>query len=300
MTDDKKKLGLRDDDSKKRRSWFGTWNNYPEDWEEFFEDCEAVYYCAGKEVCPTTGTKHIQFWCHWKNGRTMKGVKKLFSSKIHLEPLKGTPEEATIYCKKDGDYIEEGEIPHQGERVDLTEIRDMIVNRTPEIDIMMNHFGLWSRHYKSFERARALIENRIHRKKPKVIWLWGASGLGKSKYAKDVHGEDNVFIKSCNDRWWDLYESERHIAVVIDDMPPFVANSSKYPDWSTWKNMCDWHDFRIEVKHGYRLLLAEYIYITTSWNPHELWREGSNKEKELTRRVDEFIKLGEIDSDEDD
>lgn len=299
MTDQKKKLNMKDDDGKRRRSWFGTWNNYPEDWTEFFEDCEATYYCAGREVCPTTGTKHIQFWCHWKNAKTRNAVKKLFSSKIHLEPLAGTPEEATIYCKKEGDWIEEGDLPQQGERVDLTEIRDMIDNGATDLEIAETRFPIYMRYYKGFDRYRQLKENELTREMPEVIWLYGASGSGKTRYAFDHHEAGTVFIKSCDNKWWDGYDACLHEAVIIDDMPKFGGfGSGVYPSWNEWKTLCDRYVKRVEVKGGMKNMLAKYIYITTSWNP-ETFFEDDNKKKELRRRVKEFIRLGEGELEDD-
>ena len=55
-------------------------------------------------------------------------LKKLFKdNKLHLEERKGNALQASNYCKKDGKYIEFGELSSQGARSDLVTLKDDIL-----------------------------------------------------------------------------------------------------------------------------------------------------------------------------
>lgn len=78
------------------------------------------YIVIGKEICPETKRNHLQGFVYFENPLTYKSVqKRLCNYSIHVEQMKGTHEEAIEYCKKDGDFLEEGERPVQGDRGDL-------------------------------------------------------------------------------------------------------------------------------------------------------------------------------------
>jgi len=63
------------------------------------------YIIYGNETCPTTGKKHLQGYCHFKNGKSRSAVKKLFADNaIHLEVAKGSVAQNIKYCSKGGDF----------------------------------------------------------------------------------------------------------------------------------------------------------------------------------------------------
>jgi hypothetical protein len=74
----------------------------------------------GREIAPTTGTPHLQGYVHFERTKRLSGVRVLFPHGTHLEPRRGTPEQAADYCKKDGDFEERGVLPAQGRRTDIT------------------------------------------------------------------------------------------------------------------------------------------------------------------------------------
>jgi len=56
------------------------------------------------------GTPHLQGYVHLSTQKTLSAMKK-FIPRAHLEPRRGTIDEAVDYCKKDGDFEEYGEKP---------------------------------------------------------------------------------------------------------------------------------------------------------------------------------------------
>ena len=65
----------------------------------------VIGYEVGKD-----GTPHLQGYVCMKKTRTLPAMKKIMP-RAHLELMKGTPEQAAEYCKKDGKFDEKGTFP---------------------------------------------------------------------------------------------------------------------------------------------------------------------------------------------
>ena len=71
-------------------------------------------------------------------------------------------------------------------------------------------------------------------------WLWGATGTGKSKYAREKWPD--FYLKDIT-KWWDHYNGQS--AILVDDIDPehkFLAKQLK--NWS------DHYPFTPEIKGG--------------------------------------------------
>jgi hypothetical protein len=107
------------------KNWCFTLNNYTDD------DClklssplEGVSYCIfGKEV-GENGTPHLQGFIQFVERCRLNKVKDVVGVRAHLEVAKNVL--ASIqYCKKDGDFVENGDfVSSQGDRSDLERFKD--------------------------------------------------------------------------------------------------------------------------------------------------------------------------------
>lgn len=93
---------------KSYRGWFITTNNYTD--QDLIHRPDAQYSIIGKEVCPTTGTRHIHNYVYYKNARSFSSIKKTFP-RSNIGHQKGSIDQASTYCAKDGDYTESGTRP---------------------------------------------------------------------------------------------------------------------------------------------------------------------------------------------
>lgn len=100
-------------------------NELVENLEKQIECQQMRYFVIGKETCPTTKKKHLQCYFYYPNPLSFNSIKKRFPE-AHIEPAKGTPTQASEYCKKEGDYEERGELPKQGQRTDIDIVREQI------------------------------------------------------------------------------------------------------------------------------------------------------------------------------
>lgn len=83
------------------RNWTFTWNNYPADWRDFFEDRkDLIEKIWAEEEIGEKGTPHIQGWLKLvqkNNAKTFLGLSKV----IHWEVMRETERKNTKYCSKD-------------------------------------------------------------------------------------------------------------------------------------------------------------------------------------------------------
>lgn len=134
------------------RGWCFTVNNY-----KFSDMCHLMdmhfeYMIIAYEV-GKKGTPHIQGYVYFHNGITFETAKKKLPKDCHIERQKGTPEQATIYCMKDGEYYEFGERPCQG-KAKFEQIKSVMEN--PE-----ENFHLYNQYRRSY-REYMLSKKKDH------------------------------------------------------------------------------------------------------------------------------------------
>jgi Mor family transcriptional regulator len=113
---------------------------------------QIKYIIYQGELCKD-GKKHIQGFLQFHKKKRMSAIKKLFNDNtLHIEPMRGTPEQARLYCTneyidKEGNkkeiwfqQIEYGEIDHtiSGTRTDLIALKDKLVQGERLDNILIN------------------------------------------------------------------------------------------------------------------------------------------------------------------
>lgn len=128
------------------RSWVYTLNNYTdhdiESLRALPEDRIVVHICA-KEVAPTTGTPHLQGYIRFQKPARFSWLSNRFPG-IHVEPRRGTEEQAFEYCKKGGDVIIEKGTPSEvqsfpNKQSEFAAIFEKIKEGVPYSEIWMAH-----------------------------------------------------------------------------------------------------------------------------------------------------------------
>lgn len=84
------------------RSWVFT--DFELDNVSRYEGLEAPVLVVGKETCPTTGREHLQGYVSFANARSFSWWKNQFPG-AHVEPRRGSEEEAIAYCRKEGNVV---------------------------------------------------------------------------------------------------------------------------------------------------------------------------------------------------
>lgn len=100
------------------RRWCFTINNpTPED--ELALEADVFRYLIYGEEVGESGTPHLQCYAEFPKPTRLSALKKMFP-RAHFEVARGSPQEASAYCKKDGKFTERGVLGGSpGNRADL-------------------------------------------------------------------------------------------------------------------------------------------------------------------------------------
>lgn len=155
------------------RNFCFTWNNYPEDHEEKLRSFpHVVYLICGREVAPTTGTKHLQGYIQLDKQQTIKAYQKKLTKlgvKLTLQVAKGSSEQNKTYCSKDGDVFSFGEEKVQGERTDIAKFASAVLEGQTDLELTKNHPECFVKYYKAADRIRKAVKDEKGKEEMKSI-----------------------------------------------------------------------------------------------------------------------------------
>lgn len=252
-----------------------TLNNWTDAEYESLKGLDYSYMVIGKEI-GEQGTPHLQGYIEFAKKMRFTTVKKLIP-RAHLEERKGTQAQAADYCKEDGDFEEFGEMKVQGHRSDLDKVR------TTALEGGMRAVSTYANLQGIRIAEKFLTYNEEPRDfKPTVYWIWGKTGVGKSKRAREICGED-LYTKNDGTKWWDGYDA--HENVIIDDFRPSWWNITEM------LSLLDRYEKRVEFKGGWRQFKPKTIVITSALAPQDCYKNTGECVQQLLRRLDHCIHL---------
>lgn len=279
------------------RRWCFTLNNYTPEHEEYLKGFgEASYILYGYEKAPKTGTPHLQGYMEFDDKVSMSHIKsELGIQKIALFQCKGNQKQNIAYCMKGGNYVEFGKPKQQGRRRDIESVKaDILDGKKKAQDVVLEYGGIqmYSKYKAGLEAAERIAERNksVFRVAPKTIWLWGPTGVGKSKSVADIleaNGTtriENVY-RWAPEEWQDLYEGQK--IVWIDEF----RGQIKYEQLLS---MCDRYYYGIKRRNRPPVAFeAETIYITSSMHPEDVYDDIKWQDSiaQLLRRI-EVVYMG--------
>lgn len=255
----------------KATSWCYTLNNYTVAESVSLGDIECAYHVWGYEV-GANGTPHIQGFIQLEKRVYLTGVKKLIP-RAHWEIMKGTPEQASEYCKKENDFVEKGELVKQGQRSDLKKATSMILSGTDVRTVAIQCPEVFVRFGRGLRDLSLYIQQPYNHDDVRGHWYVGRPGTGKSRTAREF---DGVYLKSQN-KWWDGYAGEE--TVVLDDLDKGGECLGHY-----LKIWADRYACTGETKGGTIHLRHKRIIVTSNYRMDQLW-EGEMLSAILRRFV---------------
>jgi len=269
------------------KHWCYTINNPKDGDSPSAEACKSLfaYSVAGKEV-GKNGTPHIQGYCILFQRKRLSAMKKLFPT-AHLEIMKGTPIQASIYCKKDGKFEEFGTLPKTAAQASSeinsakwenawTMAKAGTIEDIGDAWIRVSSYGALKRIQQDYPQP---VEDL-----PDVcgIWIWGKSGTGKSHIARKMWSP--FYDKPCT-KWWCGYRGQAN--VIIDDI------DKKHASWigSFLKRWADKYSFPNEHKGSGGQIRPKQVVCTSQYSLEQLF-DGKELEA-LQRRFVQLEKLSQ-------
>lgn len=259
------------------RAFCYTLNNYT---PEELANCQAIdcrYHVIGKEVGESQ-TPHLQAYIHFNNPIRATALKKKIP-RAHIEVAKGSPKQASDYCKKsDKEPWEHGELPQekgaaggQANKRRYDEAYESAKrNKLDDIpkDLLVRHYGAFKSIAKDNMEELPCVDTLDHE------WYTGPSGTGKSRKAYEQY--PGAYRKMCN-KWWDGYKGEE--VVIIDDLDKkhdVMAHHLKI--WG------DHYPFIAESKGGAKMIRPKKIIITSNYTPLDIWGFDEQSRAPIERR----------------
>ena len=270
-----------------------------------------LYMIVSKEF-HQDGAEHHHVYIHFdKPFHFKKSTMNLFDLKMdnrsledmnnfyhpNIEYIK-SPKDAIKYVKKDGNYITSGTCPFKDE---LTTKEKNELLQSKSLQELVEEGTISLKSVPAIKRALDILrmEKQYGKEaeKPTVHYLYGKTGVGKTKTAWDEAREkygDDIWCSLTDDKWFDGYIGQQ--AVILDDIRP-----------STWRfdqmlKLLDRYRLVVPIKGGFTRWCPREIWITAPESPDRLYRNYQTDQPydgidQLERRIDDLRDMNEtIDS----
>lgn len=279
-------------------AWQWTLNNYTTDelrmCVQMVDKVDNVQYiCWGEEV-GKEGTPHLQGFMKTKNTVAVTAIHKLFGKRAHVEKAKDV-NSCIDYCHKKGgdERWHSGEEEHHlyhygvrpkgmGARSDLDAVHESLMAGMTRKELSNEHFGQFVRYTRGLKDWFDLNESTPVRSEPKIYWLWGQTGSGKS-YRIQTHlksglesGEVYCLTETTSGAWWDKYQGQK--IVWMDDL------RGSWMKMHQLLRVLQSSPCQVSARGAAHWLAADTFYITTNAPPVELYEDCDK----VMRRVRDY------------
>ena len=269
----------KSDKTLRSRSCCFTYHDYHLDGAEqrfmrYAQECSR-YMVLGFEVCPETGRQHIQGYVAWENPRSLnKFQTDIGLKRFHFEITRGTPLQASEYCKKDGKFWEYGTLPQQGERTDWQKAINDLDNGL-DIRTVVSEQPQLLPAIRSLEKYKNLTMKSTHRD-VNVIFIFGSPGTGKTRFAWDYDPE--LYTKP-EGQWWDGYTDQK--TILLDDYQGDI-------NYTQFLKVLDRYPINLPIKGGFVPANYTTVIITSNKNFNQWYNEPPQA---IARRIRTVINM---------
>ena len=273
-----------------------------------------LYWCMADEIGGKEKTYHTHIYLHFSSAVRFSTIKRKFDGG-HFEIAKGSAQQNADYVFKTGKWagtdkeetnLEEtrfssGEIPieRQGHRSDLDDLYDMVKSGMSNYDIISDNPS-YILQIDKIDKIRQTIVSENYKSVWRfldVTYIYGPTGIGKSKGVIDIHGYENVYRVCDYLHPFDDYEGQNIIIfeefrgqIAIDKMLMYL----------------DGHPCKLPCRYANKVACYTQVYIITNISLHSQYKECQRHEYETYKaflrrinRVWEYTKEGIIEKNVD-
>lgn len=240
---------------------------------EYLRSLNPNYLLCGREKAPTTGHVHGQMYVQFPTPRALS-IKKLAGA--HIEKARASPEQNIAYCKKEGDIIVEEGKPRLNYAPSIKAIKQMKPEQREEL--APNLYNIVN---KINEEEKKYINPADYFKQMNVYFVYGPSGIGKTKWCIDKMIQDKVDkfneVKYMNGFWNGVTEDCQ--VCLYDDW----RDSHMKP--AEFINFIDYNKHIMNVKGGSIRNNYTTIYITSTQSPQSIYPQSREEKIQWIRRI---------------
>lgn len=239
------------------------------------------YIAYSNEICPSTNRHHHQGFIYFHGKKqSVKKIAKLLG-KSHCAICKGTLEQNEAYCSKSSELIEIGDRPAQGERKDLTQLKDEVLNGTITAEqIMCTNPTIYHLYGRTIDKLEDVALRQKYRTWMTMgYWFYGETECGKSEHIFRDFNPSTHYVFPDDNGWWDGYKGQE--IVLFDD---FRGNTIAYAELL---KLCDKYPKTVKRRNREPVpFLAKKIYISSSLHPAYIYTNLHKDDKldQLYRR----------------
>ena len=222
--------------------------------------------------------KHVQGFIQLKKDTPKSTGLKLLPDGAHIEKALRGRYANFKYCTKEGNVIANKGFDKETEQEKTRKEKQaaQILNDIKELteaQFVMKHPDFYLSHYETYKKHKLNYDTRTLKLyegelKEKNFWIFGAPGIGKSKYTNELIENTYQFRKPVN-KWFDSYD--RHKAVIIiEDFPKDGGYLVQHI-----KILADRYPFIGEIKGGAIGISPDdfCLIITSNFKPEEVFTD---------------------------
>lgn len=234
-----------------------------------FSSC--VYWCLCDEIGEQQ-TPHTHLYAAFKNAVEFSTIQQRFYG-VHIESAKGSHRENRDYIRKEGKWLndakhetnlpdtfeESGELPPESDKrqKQSERILELVENGASNAEIL-RECPTALNHLRNIDAARqTLLEERYRNeyRNLTVTYLWGKTGVGKTRSVMEKYGYENVYRVTNYAHPFDSYHGEN--VILFDEF------RSDLPTKDMLKYL-DGYPLMLPCRYGDKVACFTIVYIVSN------------------------------------
>lgn len=224
------------------------------------------------------GYHHWQFFLQLDKHRTWAWIHNKMPG-VHVEQRKGTVEEAMMYCMKDGNFVQGGQVidrPGQGARTDIELFVEDCKDKTDQ-ELWSKHPSQMVRYHRVPEKVRAAFVTP-RTKVTQIMWIFGPPGTGKTLYVDQYYP---AAYRKDKSKWWDKYTGQKY--VFMDEV-----NTSEF-EYNEILKIGNKDPFQVQFKGGYVEFVSEVFVMVSNLEPQQVYQKEFHSNPDAICRRTVFL-----------
>lgn len=263
---------------------------YGENYQKGDKKPFITYLVYGYEEAPTTGKKHLQGYFEFNTQMTISNLKKKLDNQQYAFFQCNASAEHNRNYATDNDknkFVEIGSPKKQGERTDLKNLKDEIMNKQITVrEIIKENPDMYHKYGRTLEKIEEISNENVFRNwQTTCDWYYGPTGVGKSHKAFENYNPETHYIWKDDNGWQDGYKGQE--IVIINEFRGKIPYEELLLLIDKWP-----HNLRRRGRPPVPFL-AKHIIITSSMSPKECYKDLENTDslEQLYRRIKTYFKI---------